>query len=1098
MSHISPVGQKELDQDLRTLNEYPLMKPKGDSIIPASKFLNMLITAGSLEELERRTPADDISFAYYMKWADGFKAIDHELEKNKSLNEKIKSAPQDISQYLSCISLTSRLTKKTEELGKYVPDTKKWHQVASEYKTLYDELLKIDPNYARIFLEDITKPIYKETPEAQALATWGHYQALNYLGQYHQQQSIAYLASENADKEKAHSHNELANQHLNRASSQGSNHAMQTIGAKAISGFTGSFNSLITMEAFRVNYELAARRGNPTAMIGLGFSLLHKHPVIDPKTQKTALTAEKIEHALHLLKKAANQDATMAHVHLAGYYYANKMIDKAIEHYKAAIQNEHVPSMLFLARIYMEQRKEDAGQTELVLHYFKMAMAAGNIEARFHIATIYSNTVEWLAPYRNNTQAFSHAFSTAQMKFEDIADKDQRQFVSFSKILLGDFYRDGTTPDKTKDIPKAIEWYKAGVHDFETYPDAFTKNPEEIKLAYYQLGLFYLDKVKEGETKENLSESLENFKKAAKLGHIPSMQIQTQLYEDSLTEFTAENALERIRMHEVIATQAFIDTETSVAIRERKKIAALYSSVILNPKPDYKKAMQVYNTLIEKHQDAEAAYLLGRMYREGKSESGKPNFTEAMRYYVTATRLDKSADKEYTILSYNALGEMALVGDDLRKPSIKIASSYFDKIIALKDHGGYVQKGLLKLKTIDPEFPPNLFEAMAHFRTAKKLGFIFTPEDLHEISEELEKFKESHPEAYTRAVHYDLQLLINNDFLDILLNNLSTNVQALLIYPSYLIEDTSMEAEERVRLIEQYLSRLIEIGTAYKLLPHTEDTIDRMIHIDEIIDACAKALNKPEIQYPANKNLVQLHLLRANPDYVAIKRCLDLLIDQYNDPESAYSLGQMEENGQNATGKPDYQAALKAYELGTRQITTALPVVQCLLAIGNLAYTGKGFPENKPDLQFALTQYRIAANMRCHHAYILIGLVYLTQTDPKMPVNIELAMTWLRQADEYIELSPDNLKRVHQHLESLKPLSDLEESYTKAISYDVKFLEDYEWISKMFFSKGCKPSEEQKRMIPSYVKWVQDDAFLTETDRENILTGFKQYYKAYL
>jgi hypothetical protein len=91
-----------------------------------------------------------------MKWADGFKAIDHELEKNKSLNEKIKSAPQDITQYLACISLTSRLTKKTEDLGKYVPDTKKWHQVASEYKTLYDELLKIDPDYAHIFLEDIT------------------------------------------------------------------------------------------------------------------------------------------------------------------------------------------------------------------------------------------------------------------------------------------------------------------------------------------------------------------------------------------------------------------------------------------------------------------------------------------------------------------------------------------------------------------------------------------------------------------------------------------------------------------------------------------------------------------------------------------------------------------------------------------------------------------------------------------------------------------------------------------------------------------------------------------------------------------------------
>lgn len=1094
MSHLSHISQKELDQELRTLSEYPIMKPKGTDILPVGRFLNMFVEAGSVDTLEKKMPKDDISFDYYFKWADGFKAITRELDKNKALNEKIKNAPQEVLTYLNCISLTLRLTKKTEDIGKYVPDTIKWHQVAEEYKALYNELLLVDPEYAKIFLKDITKPIYEETPEAVALAEWGHYQALNYLGLYHQQQSIEALL----DPQKAEEHNSETNRLLNKASSQGSNQAMQIIGSRAIYSSSSHVTPLNAMASFRINYEISARRGNAVAMVGLGFSLLRKHDVLDPDTNTTKQTREKIELALQLLYRAAREDATMAHVHLAGHYYTNDQIDKAIEHYQAAVTNEHIPSMLFLARIYMKQCQAGLNKIELMLHYYKMAMTAGNIEARFHLATIYSNTVHWLAEYRNNVTAFAHAFTTANMKFEDITDPDQRKFVTSAKILLGDFYRDGTTQDGQKDTEKSIEWYKAGVHDFETHPEAFEARPEEIKIAYYQLGAFYLDRWKEQNSDKDFDMALDYFQKSAKLGHIHAMQIQTQVYEESLTEFTAENALERIRMHEIAATQAFFDKEIGVAIVERKKIAALYGSLTLNPKPDYKKAMQVYSTLIQSHQDVEAAYFIAKMYQDGKTESGNPDFTAAARYYTLCIKYDQSSDKKYTRLAYLELGQIAAQGSPEKKPNYKMAAMYYDKVIALKDPIGHVEKGLLKFKTLDPDCPPAPLEALAHFRQAKKIGYIFTPEDLHEITEELEKFKESHKDAYFQAINYDFQLLLDNNFIDKLLNEITTTVHALRVYPPFLIADTVMETNDRLRFIDQYLSRLIEIGTAYKCLPHTEETISIMIEIEKAIASCAGALSKPEIQYPAHKNLVRLHLLHPNPDYVDAKHSLDFLIDQYLDPESAYILGQMEEQGHNATGQPDYQAALKAYELGVREATPALPTVQCFIAIGNLAYIGKGMPENKPNLEYALKQYRTVANMGYYHAYVLIGLLHLTHTDPRVPVNIDLAMAWLRQADDHVESSPDTLTRIHEHLEILKSFDHLKESHLKAISYDVRFLEDYLWLSNLFFSPGCKPSEEEKGMIPKYIKWIQADAHLDDTDRENLLNGFKQYYKDYL
>lgn len=1096
MSHISRQTQKELDQELKILGEYPIMKPKGDTIIPAATFLTRLVEAGSLENLQKRMPDGDISFAYYTEWADGYKAIDREVEKNKGLNNKIKQAPENIGQFVNCVSLTLRLTKKAEDLGKYVPDTKKWHTVANEYKELYKEIQLIDAEYAKIFLEDITKPIYVETPEAHALAKHGHYQALNYIGQYHQQQSL----SPNLDAEAVKKHNTEANQFLQAASSKGSNDAMQLIGAKAIKLEPSLVTTQAAMEIFRVNYEIAARRGHSVARVGLGFSLLHKHKVITSKTKQIEETGAKIDHALNLLYRAAKDDATMAHVHLAGYYYTQKMIDKAIEHYEKAVRNEHVPSMLFLARIYMEQSQEGNDKTDLVLNYFKMAMATGNIEARFHIATIYSNTTEWLAKYRNHVSAFTYAFTTAQFKFEEIADKDQRQFVTFAKILLGDFYRDGTTADGKKDNQKAIEWYKAGVQDFEKHPDAFAKAPEEIKLAYYQLGLFYTDLSGEPNSVEALREGLEYLKRAAKLGHIPSMQIQTRLFEDSLTEVTAENALERIRMHEIIATQAFLEDDGTLAILERKKIAAIYASSELNPKPDYKKAIQIYNTLINSHQDVEAAYILARMYEDGKTESGEADLTTATRYYMLCVKYDQSSNKKYTRLAYFGLSQIAARGSKEKKPSYKVAAMYCDKIIALKDPLGYVHKGLLRFKTDDPECPPDPVQAVVHFREAKKLGHIFTPEDLNEISEEIEKFRDTHPEAHRKAAHYDYQLLLDHELINKLLNEITTTVEALLVYPPFLIADTCMTTEDRANYLDLYLTRLIEIGTAYKNLPHTEESLDIMIEVENAIDACANALNKPEIHYPANKNLVRLHLGKAKPDFVEIKRCLNLLIERYQDPESAYNLGQMEEMGQNESGQPDYQAAIKAYELGIREMTPTLPTVQCYIGIGNLAYAGKGMPDNKPDLKYALNQYLTVANMGYFHAYVLIGLLYLTDTDPRMPVNIDLAMHWLRRADDQYKCSPDVLDRTRRHLDILKDHAPLKASYTKAVSYDIRFLENDLWLSDLFFSPGCKPSDTEISMIPQYIKWIEIDKCLDNEhkDRDNLLSGFDQYYKSHL
>lgn len=1096
MSHISRQTQKELDQELRVLSEYPTMKPKGNTIIPTAKFLTLFVEAGSLENLQKRMPQGDISFEYYTKWADGFKAIDRELDKNKALNDKVKKAPQDVSQYLNCITLTLRLTKKAEDLGKYVPETIKWGQVAHEYKALYQEILKIDADYAKIFPQDITKPTYLETPEAQALAEWGHYQALNYLGQYHQQQSL----SADLDAEAVKEHNFAANRLLNQAAAQGSNDAMQLIGAKAIQLNSSLTTTSTAMDVFRTNYEIASRRGHSVAMVGLGFSLLNKHQVIVSETKETRTTRAKIEHALHLLYRAAKDDATMAHVHLAGYYYTQKMIDKAIEHYTEAVRNEHVPSMLFLARIYMEQSQAGHDKTDMVLNYFQMAMSAGNIEARFHIATVYSNTVEWLSKYRNYTAAFAHAFSTASMKFEDISDKDQRQFITFSKILLGDFYRDGTTVDKVKDVQKAIEWYKAGIQDFETHPDAFAKAPEEIKQTYYQLGMFYSDLSKEQDSAELLAESLEYFKRAAQLGHLPAMQIQTKLYEDSLTEFTAENALERIRMHEVLATQAFLEGDGTLAILERKKIAALFGSKTLNPKPDYKKSLQVYNTMIQSHQDVEAAYISAKMYEDGKTETGAPDVKEAMRHYTLCVKFDQSAEKRYAILAYSALGEMAFDGRSFGKPNYKVALNCYHKIRELGDPQGYVMIGIMNLSTGDPAIPPNIPHAMANFREAKKRGFVFTSEDLTEISEEIEKFSGDlqYEEDYVKAIHYDFQLLIDSNFIDKLLNEITTSISALLIVPPYLITDTVMVAEDRARFLNQYLERLTEISIAYEGRMITEVNANIMILIDRTIAACASALNLRDIQYAAHKNLSRLYLLQPTPNYEKAKQTLNLLIYQYQDSESAHVLGQMEEQGHNKTGQSDYQEALRAYQLGIREEITDLNVVKCLIAIGNLAYTGKGMPEGKPDLQYALKQYRIVANMGYFHAYTLIGFTHLTQTDSRMPVNIDLAMAWLRQADDHVESSPETLTRVHQHLEILKSFDHFKESYSKAISYDVRFLEDYLWLSNLFFSAGCKPSEEEKGMIPKYIKWIEVDAHLDDTDRENLLNGFKQYYKNYL
>lgn len=1093
MSHISRQDRKELNNDLKTLTEYPIMKPKGAEITPVAKFLTHFVEAGSLEELEKRTPPNDISFEYYMKWADGFRAIDRELNKNKQLKEKINKAPQDITQYLDCVSLTLRLTKKAEDLGKYVPGTQKWKQVCVEYRELYQKIVETDPDYAHIFVEDIAKPVYVKTQEVLILAAWGHYQALNYLAQYYYQKHKLSLLDPKATSH----HFDKLQRPLEQASAQGSNHATQTIGALCVSGFTREKTRLDTFQKFRVNYEIAARRGNPAAMVGLGFSLLQSEEVFDPKTGKMSRTMPKIDFAIQFLSHAAKQDCTMAHVHLAGFYYTNKMIDRAIEHYKAAIENEHIPSMLFLARIYMEMSQQGNDKTEEIIKYFKMAMAAGNLEARFHLATVYSNTVEWLSKHRNHTLAFAHAYSSVHLKFEDVSDKDQRQFITFSKILVGDFYRDGTTPDGQKDIPKAIEYYEMGIADFKQYPDVFTEQPTEIKLAFYQLGYIYYGQSKDEHSPEKLSKSLDYFKEAALLGHLPSMQFQTRIYEEGITQCTEENANIRIRLHQTIAAQALIEGNIEAMMTAQKMQIILYESSTLNPKPNYEAAIKICNLLFNNYHDTESAFILGKMYEEGKTGSGTPNIKEAIKYYTLCAKADRSPDKKYTILAYHSLGEMAFDGRSFGKPNYRMALNYYDKIRALGDPQAYVLIGFLNLGDTDPTMPPNLSHAMANFRKAKQLGFAFTPDDLNEISNNLNKFSESHKEDYIKAVYYDLQLLLNDQFIDKLLNELTTDVPALLVYPPYLLSDTLLQEESRLSQINQYLAKLIEIATAYHSTPISEGNIEIMIRINTAIESCARVLNLQMVQYVAYKNLARLHFLNPTPNYPEVKKILNLLIYQFDDPESAYVLGRMEENGQNETGEPDYKAAQRAYALGARDIKNNFHVVNCLIALGNMAYLGNGYPDDKPYLKDALKHYTTVAHLGYNHAYILMGLTHLSQSDPDFSPNIAKAMSAFRIAeDKGMDFPADLIEKIKQNLEALKQ-SDAE-AYTKAVHYDLPFLQNYSWIADKFFTPGCKVTDDEKSMIPKYMQWTREDICLDETDRKNILEGFQSYYKAYV
>lgn len=336
---------------------YQYIRPKTDDLITAAQFLNMIVTAPTLEEAKERLSKQPLSWDYYTNWMDGQKDLAKELATNKKVRKKIKKAPLNIAGYLKGVELSQRLIQIDVDLAKYPLYSAKWRKTHETYLITFAELKEEDPDYTSLFPEAPSIEGYTLNPFIEKLSETGYFLALAYTALAYLEKSTDDLLTEEAKQ----GYFELGFDYLDKACARGSDEAIITMGdiyRKMLDEDDDPKNAQKVYMSMIKHYDLATRRGSPNAKARLGNALLNPQTRRDPKTGIYHGSTPQVEPALKFLNEAAAEDSTFAYFYLGMSYLNNTKINRAIEFFEKAAKNEHINSMNELDTLYAKKIKQ--------------------------------------------------------------------------------------------------------------------------------------------------------------------------------------------------------------------------------------------------------------------------------------------------------------------------------------------------------------------------------------------------------------------------------------------------------------------------------------------------------------------------------------------------------------------------------------------------------------------------------------------------------------------------------------------------------------------------------------------------------------------
>lgn len=146
------------------------------------------------------------------------------------------------------------------------------------------------------------------------------------------------------------------------------------------------------------------------------------------------------------------------------------------------------------------------------------------------------------------------------------------------------------------------------------------------------------------------------------------------------------------------------------------------------------------------------------------------------------------------------------------------------------------------------------------------------------------------------------------------------------------------------------------------------------------------------------------------------------------------------------------------------------------------------------DKRKAISYYKQAISSGDLNSYLDMGFIYLDGNDPKNLPDIGYAMqTFKTGVKSGLDLTTNVIDTIEAKLFSYEHVPEMKDAFNKAIYYDIKFLKDYNWLERTFFS-GTFASSEDQNQIPLYIQWLEIETVLDTNHTEDLLAAFKRNY----
>ncbi|MBP9693825.1 MAG: sel1 repeat family protein, partial [Alphaproteobacteria bacterium] len=592
-------------------------------LITAAQFLNMIVTAPTLEEAKARLSQQPLSWDYYTNWMDGQKDLAKELSTNKNVRKKIKKAPLNITGYLKGVELSQRLIQLDVDLAKYPLYSAKWRKTHETYLDTLTQLKKEDPDYTNLFPEKPSIEGYTLTPFIERLAETGYFLALTYMALFYLERSTDEPLTEDQKDEQFNT----GFTYLDRACIRGADEAIITTGdiyrrmlGDAAEDPKGAQEFYLRMIK---HYDLATRRGNPNAKARLGNALLNPHQMRDPATGILHGTVAQVTPALKFLNEAADEDSTFAYFYLGTYYHKKNKLNRAIEYFEKAAQNEHINSMRELDTLYADKAKHSKPALAAQLK----TKAAENM---YMIAHLYET-----AHCLTGEPDFKEA-QTCYLKSLKIEGGDRHEPQIKSALALS---RLATTPVQGLPAPNArlaFTYLKkaADLGDMGAMIQTaclFVQPDHPTLKEDWAQGRLYLDKIKTA--KPSLSEADSVFINNT----VQKLIAQT----DKPQAVDPEGIKRRLLLNEFILDLAQLSQQSNVVMSAYKTIGYIYASMLF----DKMRAIAYYEKALLLG-DLQSYLDIGFICLSNNDPETLPDIDYAMRTFKTGVKdgLDLTTD----------------------------------------------------------------------------------------------------------------------------------------------------------------------------------------------------------------------------------------------------------------------------------------------------------------------------------------------------------------------------------------------------------------------------------------------------------------------